>query len=201
MNPLIIFYKKIAESSTLMRIIHEKTQLIRTYYYWRCFFVGKAKLEQNQHAKPMSLTTTSAITGFIGGVFWGAISYIAYYFNFTEIRPSTVLEPWAVGEWKTGWIGVIISLIVLGVLGVVAAFLYYFTLKKFLKMWVSLAYGTVLFLVVFIILNPLFPGFNPITKLDRNTILTTFCLYLLFGMFVGYSISYEYQEKKEQNEL
>ena len=158
----------------------------------------KAKLEQNQHAKPLSPIMTSIITGFFGGVFWGAVGLMAYYFNFTKIRPNNILEPWAVGDWKTSWIGTVISLLLIGVLGIVAALLYYFTLKKFQNIWVSFGYGIVLFAIVFFLLNPLFPNLDPITELDRNTIITMLCLYVLFGVFVGYSISYEYNEKIEE---
>lgn len=159
----------------------------------------KDKLEQNEHAKPMSMKMTSVITGFFGGVFWSAIGFLAYYFHFTKIRPNTILEHWTIGEWKTNWIGTIVSFILIGILGIAAALLYYFTLKKFRKIWVGAAYGIVLFGVVFCILNPLFPNLNPITELDRNTIITTVCLYILFGIFVGYSISYEYNEQQEEN--
>lgn len=158
----------------------------------------KAKLEQNQHAKPLSPITTSVITGFFGGIFWGAVGLMAYYFNFTKIRPNTILEPWAIGDWKTSWIGTVISLLLIGVLGIVAALLYYFTLKKFQNFWVSVGYGIVLFAIVFFLLNPLFPNLDPITELDRNTIITMLCLYVLFGVFVGYSISYEYNEQLEE---
>ena len=157
--------------------------------------LGKTEYEQNQHAKPMSMTMKVAITGFFGGVFWSFIGWAGYVFHFTEIRPNTVLEPWAVGEWKTMWIGTVISLFLIGLFGILAAFVYYFLLKNYQNIWIGLVYGMLLFLLVFFVFNPLFPGLNHITELKRDTMITTICLYLLFGMFVGYTISYEYNEK------
>ena len=53
----------------------------------------------------------------------------------------------------------------------------------------------------FFVLNPLFPSLNPISELKRNTIISMVCLYLLFGVFVGYSISYEYNEQNARKNI
>lgn len=160
--------------------------------------MGEKNSEKNQNAKPLSLTATTAITGFVGGLFWGAIALFAHFFKFSEISPNTVLEPWTVGAWKSGWLGIVISLLLLGILGIGAAFLYYFTLKQFNNIWTGLLYGAILFVIVFYVLNPLFPSLNHVSELKFNTIVTMICIYLLFGLFVGYSISYEYKQQLER---
>ncbi len=159
------------------------------------------KLEQDQHARPLSLKAVTAITGFFGGIFWGAIGWLFHIFHFTELQPSTILEPWAAGDWKYSWQGSVISLIFLGLIGIFAAFIYYYTLKRFQNVWTGILYGVVLFAIVFFLLNPLFPSLNDISKLSVNTIITTLCLYILFGLFVGYSISYEYNEQMMKEAL
>ncbi|MFP3489296.1 YqhR family membrane protein, partial [Staphylococcus sp. SIMBA_130] len=45
---------------------------------------------------------------------------------------------------------------------------------------------------------PMFIDLPTITKLDRNTVITTICLYLLYGVFIGYSISFEYHENQQK---
>ncbi|UII54815.1 YqhR family membrane protein [Cytobacillus spongiae] len=151
-------------------------------------------LEQNQNEKPMSMMTMVVWTGLFGGVFWSSLAYVAYVFSFTEISPRIILEPWAIGDWKDGWLGTVISIILIGVVSIVAALIYYSALKKFEKMWVGILFGAVLFLLVFFVLNPLFPGMKTFTELERNTIITCACFYILYGTFIGYSISYEYNE-------
>lgn len=42
--------------------------------------------------------------------------------------------------------------------------------------------------------NPIFPDVRTVTELTSDTIITTICIYLLYGLFVGYSISFEYNE-------
>lgn len=149
--------------------------------------------ESVNYPKPMSFLAMVFWTGLFGGIFWGSIGFFAYYFNFTEIRPNVILEPWVLGDWKHGWLGTVISIILLGVFSVVAAFIYYAALKKFKGYWFGIGYGIVLFLLVFFIINPLFPGMKPFNDLNMDTIITSFCLYILYGIFIGYSINYEYQ--------
>ena len=164
-----------------------------------------AKIEQSQREKPFSFIGTVVVTGLVGGIFWSAIAFLAYFLNFTEIHPNVIIEPWTIGKWKEGWLGTVFSILLMGGLAILAALLYYVSLRRFKGMWIGIVYGIVLFLLVFFVLNPIFPGINPFVELKRNTIVTSICLYILFGVFVGYSISYEEDEiqkrKKKEGEL
>jgi hypothetical protein len=155
---------------------------------------GKKKLEQEQHEKPMSLVALTVITGLFGGIFWSSIAYLAYVFHFTKIRPNVILEPWALGGWKNGWLGTVISIVIIGLLSIGAALIYYFALRKFTQFYIGIGYGIILFLLVFWVLNPMFPGIEPLKDLGKNTIITSLCFYILYGVFIGYSISYEHNE-------
>ncbi|MEY2192437.1 YqhR family membrane protein [Neobacillus sp. BF23-41] len=150
------------------------------------------------YPKPMSFSVMVFWTGLFGGLFWGLIGFIASYLSFTEIRPNVILEPWALGHWKYEWLGTVISIILIGICSVVAAFIYYAVLRKFTGFWFGLGYGIILFLVVFFILNPLFPSIKPFFDLKRDTIITSICIYIVYGIFIGYSINYEYQNNNEQ---
>lgn len=152
------------------------------------------ELEQNKREEPMSFITMVIITGLFGGIFWSGIAYLAYVFHFTAIRPNIVLEPWALGSWKNGWLGTVISILFIGLFSIGASLIYYVALRKFKGLWVGAIYGILLFLLVFFILNPLFPGMAPFNKLGKTTIVTSVCFYILFGTFVGYSISFEENE-------
>lgn len=158
--------------------------------------------EQHQNNQPMSFMTMVIFTGLIGGIFWSGLAYLAYVINLTEIHPKVVMEPWTVGDWKDSWLGTVISILIIGVISIVSALIYYALLRKFPSIWVGILYGAVLFLLVFFVLNPIFPGISPFHELERNTIITSLCFYVLYGVFVGYSISYEegevnYKKKRE----
>ncbi|MBE6185097.1 YqhR family membrane protein [Heyndrickxia ginsengihumi] len=147
------------------------------------------KLKQQEHT--LSFMQMVIITGFVGGVFWSAIAYCFHFLNFTSIEPNIILEPFTVGKWRTIWIGKIISIIAYGVISIGIAVIYYVVLKKFKSMWIGAIYGLALFAIVFFILNPIFPSMKPFWKLDLNTIITSCCIYILYGVFIGYSISFE----------
>lgn len=160
------------------------------------------QLEQNQKEKPMSFLSMVIVTGLIGGILWSGLGYLAFVFNLTDVSPNVILEPWTIGDWKKGWLGTVISIGIIGVLSIAVALIYYVALRRFPSIFVGMGYGIVLFLLVFFVLNPIFPGISPFKELSRNTIITSVCFYILYGIFIGYSISYEeseirYRENKE----
>jgi hypothetical protein len=160
------------------------------------------KLEQNQIEQPISPGARTAITGLFGGILWSLLGYLAYIFSFTKIPPNVILEPWTIGDWKSGVLGQFIAIFLLGLISILVAFGYMATLKKFDKLWIGILFGLILWGIVFFVLNPIFPGISPIRELDLNTIVTTLCLFILYGTFIGYSISFEAAQlivKKEPN--
>jgi hypothetical protein len=154
-------------------------------------------LEQNKRQEPMSFNATVTSIGFFGGLIWSFVGYLAFFFNFIRVGPALVLMPWALGDWKNGYIGQLIGIAVIGVLSIGVAFLYRFILARFNSIWPGVAFGFGLWLLVFFLLNPIFPGLKPLFKLDLNTIVTSLCIYILYGVFIGYSISYEYSERQK----
>lgn len=143
-----------------------------------------------------SFLLMTVITGFVGGILWSIVAYVFYYFNFTTIEPNILLEPFTVGTWRENWIGIVLTIILYGVISIGVALVYYMFLKKLKSMWIGIIYGLVLFFIVFIILNPIFPSMKPFLQIEINTIIASVCVYVLYGLFVGYSISYEHNELK-----
>lgn len=158
------------------------------------------KLEQNKKEEPMSVIGKAITTGFIGGVFWSLLAYLAYILNFTEVSPNLILQPFALGDWKDGTLGQFISIVIIGLISIGAALVYYAVLKKFKSMWIGIVFGGALWALVFFILNPIFPNMDTVFELPRGTIVTTLCLYILYGTFVGYSISFDYNELQAKPE-
>lgn len=160
------------------------------------------KLEQNKHEEPMSLLSRSLLTGFIGGILWGGLAAIAYYFNFVEVSPkSYVLRSWTQAGWTDTWLGNVIALLFVGVLSILIALLYYGIFKKIESMWMGVVFGIVLWAILLFILQPIFPNIKPALELNYETLITMLCLFVLYGTFIGYSISYDYHDmlrKKQQ---
>ncbi|MRX72586.1 hypothetical protein GJU40_10550 [Bacillus lacus] len=151
-------------------------------------------LEQNKREQPLPFIARALITGFIGGVLWASAGWAAHIFNFTEIEPNMILQPVMIGDWKNTVLGNIISILVIGLLSVGSALGYFLFLKSFKGMWMGMVFGLALWGLVFLVLNPIFPDVKTIFQLKRETVITSACLYLLYGVFVGYSISFEHNE-------
>ncbi|OCA91074.1 hypothetical protein A8F94_04225 [Bacillus sp. FJAT-27225] len=141
------------------------------------------------------------LTGFWGGLIWSFIGQIGYYFNFTKIPPRVILEPWGLGDWKTGWLGTLISILLIAVISIGVAFLYSMFLKKAKGLIPGAMFGLGIFLLIFLLLHPIFPGISPLGDLDKNTLVTSACLFLLYGVFIGYSISWEYSNIQTKQEV
>ncbi|WP_409270629.1 YqhR family membrane protein [Neobacillus sp. SCS-31] len=137
------------------------------------------------------------LTGFWGGLFWSFIGQVGYYFHFTKITPREILGPWALGSWKNGWIGTLIAILLIGIVSIGVAFIYSALFKKRDGLVSGILYGSGLFLLVFMLLNPMFPGILPFGVLDKNTLATSICLFILYGVFIGYSISWDYRNRGE----
>ncbi|MFC0470989.1 YqhR family membrane protein [Halalkalibacter kiskunsagensis] len=153
------------------------------------------KQQENRQEEQMSFSVKVALIGLFGGLIWSLVGYFAFYFNFIRVGPALALMPFVVGDWKDTYIGQLVGVAVIAILSIGLAFLYKLVLQKFQKLWVGIGFGLVLWLIVFYLLNPFFPGLKSVQNLDFNTIITSICLYVLYGTFIGYSISYEYAEQ------
>ncbi|NEU29613.1 hypothetical protein GN156_02275 [bacterium LRH843] len=147
----------------------------------------------------LSYTAKVALIGFFGGLIWSLVGYFSFFFKFIRVGPALVLMPFAFGEWKNTYIGQFIGVLVIAILSIGVAYLYKAILQKKNHLWVGILYGLVLWFIVFYLLNPIFPGLKSFRHLDSNTIITSLCLYVLYGAFIGYSISFEYAQQQQRN--
>lgn len=155
----------------------------------------RQKLEQSKQEKSYSLLARSLLTGFMGGLIWSTFGIIMFYFNFSNVSPTSfILRSWLDAEWTHQWLGNIISIVTVGIISVVVAFLYYMLFRKRHSMWVGTMFGIVLWGIVFYVLQPIFPNIPHLLDLGKNTLVSTLCLYILYGTFIGYSISYDYND-------
>lgn len=157
---------------------------------------SERKIEQNNREEPLSVLTRSLTTGFIGGIVWGTLGIIMYFFNFSEVVPrSYLLRSWTTAEWTSGWLGHVTSVLMMGVISLLVAFIYHGLFKKVNSLWMGAVYGILLWFIVFYILQPVFPNVPNLVDLNSYTIVSTLCLFLLYGTFIGYSISFDYNDK------
>ncbi len=170
----------------------------RTYYLRRCDKVNKNEKKKQRRIKQMSFGANVAIIGFVGGLVWSLVGYFAFYFHFIRVGPALILMPFPLGTWKATYIGQLVGIVIISILSIAIAFLYKVILQKVESIWAGVGFGFALWIIVFCVLNPFLPGLKSVQNLDSNTIITSLCLYILYGVFIGYSISYGYLEQKQQ---
>lgn len=152
--------------------------------------------EKSVGSYQVPLIMLTVITGFIAGVLGSAFCYLAHYFHFTSISPGIILAPLS-GAWKQEWLGTVFTIIIYGLISIVVALFYYLILKKKASLYWGLGYGIAIYLVLFIGLPAVITGMKPIYKYDINTVLTELCFFIIYGTFIGFSISYEYNEQQQ----
>src|SRR5690606_33445442 len=114
--------------------------------------------------------------------------------NLSKVGPALILNPWALGDWKNKVLGQLIGILVIAVLSIGIAFIYRAILAKVKSVLAGLLFGAAIWGIVFYLLKPIFPDLKPLHELGWNTITTTLCIYLLYGLFIGYSISFVYDQ-------
>lgn len=151
---------------------------------------------RNPRSSANPVASQAVITGILGGIFFSGIGFLFHYFQFTEVNPRLILGGWAGPAWRDGWLGTMIAMLIYGVLSAAAAMIYYFLLKTRKSMWWGGGYGVLIYALLFLVIYPLFPGVKYLLTYPADTIITQFCLFLVYGVFIGYSISYAYYDWK-----
>ncbi|HEY4551899.1 MAG TPA: YqhR family membrane protein [Bacillaceae bacterium] len=154
-----------------------------------------SKDNQRQSAQ-MGLLKLSVITGFVAGLLGSMSGYAAHYFKFTKADPHLIMAPFRGLEWVDTWLGYAIAILLYGILSIGTALIYYIALRKRKTPWTGLLYGVGIFLLIFLVLPPILPDIRPLFENERNTLITELCIFICYGLFIGYSISYEYNEQQ-----
>ncbi|MEH7458569.1 YqhR family membrane protein [Bacillus sp. JJ1127] len=129
--------------------------------------------------------------GLFGGVFWGSIWYFLHFFSFTEAGPNYLLLPFALGNWKEGAWGNVSGIVCMGLLSILVAFLYKALFKRFEGVLPGILYGLFWWSILFFGLGSIAPVIKNALHLPKETIVTTICIFILYGVFISYSVSFE----------
>lgn len=169
---------------------------------WRCLVVRRMTKKQQLQDNEDSILKKAMSTGFIGGVVFSLLASLLYFFNFLEVSPkSYLLTSWVSAGWTGTWLGILFTTILAGIVSLLIACLYYLVFKKIKYMWMGISYGLILWVILFLLFRPIFTDVPTIIEWSLNTWVTTICLFILYGTFIGYSISYDYMDSKQTEEM
>lgn len=150
--------------------------------------------QTSEQKRKRGVTMNTVIIGFCGGLIWGMISFIAYYLNFSTVGPALILNPWAFGDWKNKITGQLVAIPVISIASIIVACVYKLIFVKIRSIFAGILFGLALWFSVFYLLEPYFPDLETLTNIGWNTITTTVCIFVLYGIFIGYSITFDYYE-------
>lgn len=134
--------------------------------------------------------------GFFGGIFWSTVSFVLSFFDFTQIGPTFVLKKIPLGKWANFYIEVALSIFCIGVISIVIAFIFYFIGKKFTGVLPGVFYGLLWWIIIFLVLGRIAFDLKPIKDYSSDTLVTSICLFILYGTFISYSVSFASQEEE-----
>lgn len=134
--------------------------------------------------------------GFFAGLIWGAVRGLFYYMKFTGIVPGFLLEPFfkhaylkSPPGYYVGWLSFILF-------SIVASLIYVVAFRKLKGPWPGLVYGVAWWLVLFFVLGPFTKMTRPATEHSFDTMFSEFCVFLLWGLFMGYTAAEEYTNER-----
>lgn len=140
-----------------------------------------------------SIFLYAIIVGIVGGITTLFLLTFSYYFHFITISPKFLLRFFDESV-RSMWLDIAFLVIIFIVGSIVAAIVYTLILKKKRQYYWGLYYGVFLFLFTFGLIHPIIFSEPWIYTEGAATVITLFCLFVLYGIFIGYSISYEYEE-------
>lgn len=154
----------------------------------------KSKSSKKKQPLAKSLGRT-AITGLFGGFFWASIGLVCYLLNFSKIGPALLFDPFPYWSWRSRLSGQMLAVAGISVLSVFVAMLYLVAFSRIKSMWFSIGFGLCLWGGVFFLCRPFLNHLPHLKNLDLNTLITSLCLFALYGLFIGYSISFDFEEQ------
>lgn len=150
-----------------------------------------------QTIKTTNPWTFALYIGSSAGIIWGAIRIIFYYLDFTTIVPGFMLEPYfrhaylkSYNGWLVGWLGFIL-------LSLLASYIYTVFFRKMNGPWPGLIYGVAWWVLLFLVIGPYTGIVADGWKLSTTTWTSELCIFILWGLFQGYTISEEFSEQRD----
>lgn len=143
----------------------------------------------------------SIMIGFYGGVIWSVFHWLAYVLKFTSLLPGYLADPFFRQPFLRTWWGNLTGIVFFVLFSVAAALLYWVLLGRFRGPWPGLIYGALWWAVMFYAVGPFFDMTEPAAKLGLNTLLTELSIHVLWGLFIGYSIAFEFHDEASREPL
>lgn len=153
----------------------------------------KVQDETVQHTNPWWF---ALYIGFYAGLIWGGLKMLENYFHFTSLSPGFLVEPFFKHSFLMTWQGYLLGFFFFILFSIGAALIYTVLLRKIKGPWLGMVYGLAWWVLIYLLIGPVVGMNAPIGQIDINTLVTDASLFLLWGLFIGYSISVEFTDER-----
>ncbi len=136
--------------------------------------------------------------GFFAGLIWGAVHWVFYTFHFTKVIPGFLGGPFFRSSFLKSGSGQLTGWLLFIVLSAFASIIYVLLLRKLRGPWPGILYGVVWWFILFILAGPKLHMMKPVQHLGWNSVVSEFCLFLLWGLFIGYTIAVEFTDERKR---
>ncbi|MCR2803130.1 YqhR family membrane protein [Paenibacillus soyae] len=139
--------------------------------------------------------------GFFAGLFFCVLRWICYEMNFTKVLPGFLADNFFEQSFlRAGW-GIVIGIASFIVFSIIAALLYKVALGKLRGPWAGIFYGLIWWAVIFAGIGPLLGITGWLNEIGWNTIFTEACIFTVWGVFIGYSIAFEFNDEASREPM
>lgn len=137
------------------------------------------------------------LSGFFGGMLLALLYLLLHYFNMTKVNHRTILNFFHIkGSWLEIWYGYIFFVLFIGIVSIVVALIYYILLRK-LAGWIPGAiFGLFIWLMIGLFIPWKWYDVTLASFFKTHSNVLNICSLLLYGIFIGYSISYDEEMSK-----
>ncbi|WP_270170436.1 YqhR family membrane protein [Paenibacillus sp. SYP-B4298] len=133
--------------------------------------------------------------GFFAGLIGGLFHWLLYGIHFTTVLPGFMLDIFMKQSFLVSYWGIAAGIAAFIVFSIGAAYLYLLTLGQYRGPWPGLLYGLFWWAVIYLGVGPWWGMVKPFRLLGWNSITTECCFYLIWGLFIGYSIAFEFHDE------
>ncbi|WP_340024618.1 YqhR family membrane protein [Paenibacillus sp. FSL K6-1096] len=137
--------------------------------------------------------------GFFAGLIWGGARWLMYVLHFTKVLPGFLAEPFFKHDFLMTPAGHLLGYLFFIAFSVLVSMIYVFILRRLNGPWPGMIYGVLWWSALFLAGSRLFL-LQPPFKLPWDTVISEFCLFLLWGLFIGYTAAIEYTDERKREQ-
>ncbi|QSF43630.1 YqhR family membrane protein [Paenibacillus tianjinensis] len=158
--------------------------------------MNKAGKRESEHTNQLFFAVE---LGIFAGLIWGGIRWLIYTLHFTKVIPGFLAEPFFKHEFLIKPAGHLLGYLFYIAFSVIASLIYVLIFRKLKGPWPGMIYGMLWWAGIFLAGSWMFL-LQPMFKLPWNSVVSEFCISLLWGLFIGYTAAIEYTDERKREQ-